>query len=603
MKKKYLALVLAASMVVASLAGCGSTAPAADNAPAAEGTEAADDSAATEEAATEEAATEEAAATTAHGPSSEAAPAWEDYDARITAIRTETDLAKREALMHEAEDELMSTWAVVPLYYYNDVFLQKTDVDGIYANLFGFKYFGFATAPDNVLSLQIASEPDKLDPALNTTVDGACLAILAFSGLYAYDENGQLVPELADSYELSEDGLTYTFKMKEGLKWSDGETLDAEDVVYSWNRMADPNTGADYSYLAALIATKEDGTLDIAASEDGLTFTVNLVAPCAYFLDLCAFPAFYPVPQQAVETADGADANPGAWALEAGFVTSGPMMLTEWKHNESMTYEPNPNYFAADKVSLTKINFMLSDDDTAIYNAFQDGSLQFADSIATDMMASVTGTPEFHKIPTLGTYYCGFNVNSELFAGKTVEEAATMRKALSLLIDRQYIVDTIAQADQEVANTFIPAGMADGQGGEFRANDADYTYPVEDKLGYFDADDMEANIEEAVELLKSVGYEFDENNMLSANTPISMVYLTNDSSGNVKIGESIQQDFAQIGITLTVETREWSVFLNERKEGKFDFCREGWLADYNDPINMLEMWETTSGNNDMQFGR
>lgn len=598
MKKKYLALVLAASMVVASLAGCGSTAPAADNAPAAEGTEAADDSAATEEA-----ATEEAAATTAHGPSSEAAPAWEDYDARITAIRTETDLAKREALMHEAEDELMSTWAVVPLYYYNDVFLQKTDVDGIYANLFGFKYFGFATAPDNVLSLQIASEPDKLDPALNTTVDGACLAILAFSGLYAYDENGQLVPELADSYELSEDGLTYTFKMKEGLKWSDGETLDAEDVVYSWNRMADPNTGADYSYLAALIATKEDGTLDIAASEDGLTFTVNLVAPCAYFLDLCAFPAFYPVPQQAVETADGADANPGAWALEAGFVTSGPMMLTEWKHNESMTYEPNPNYFAADKVSLTKINFMLSDDDTAIYNAFQDGSLQFADSIATDMMASVTGTPEFHKIPTLGTYYCGFNVNSELFAGKTVEEAATMRKALSLLIDRQYIVDTIAQADQEVANTFIPAGMADGQGGEFRANDADYTYPVEDKLGYFDADDMEANIEEAVELLKSVGYEFDENNMLSANTPISMVYLTNDSSGNVKIGESIQQDFAQIGITLTVETREWSVFLNERKEGKFDFCREGWLADYNDPINMLEMWETTSGNNDMQFGR
>lgn len=601
MKKKYLALVLAACMTVGALAGCGNSSAPAQTTPAAESEAAATEADAAAEST--EAATEEAAASTAHGPSSEAAPAWEDYDARIAAIRTETDLAKREALMHEAEDELMDTWAVVPLYYYNDSYLQKTDVDGIYANLFGFKYFGFATTPNNELALQIASEPDKLDPALNSTVDGACLAILSFSGLFAYDENGQLVPELADSYEMSEDGMTYTFTMKDGLKWSDGEALDATDVVYSWNRLADPNTAADYSYLTTAIATKEDGTLDIEASEDGKTFTAHLVAPCAYFLDLCAFPAFYPVPQHAVEGAADYESNPGAWALEAGFVTSGPMKLTEWKHNESMTYEPNENYWAADKVSLTKINFMLSSDDTAIYNAFQDGSLQFADTIPTDMMATVVSTPEYHKIPTLGTYYCGFNVNSELFAGKTVEQAAAMRKAFALLIDRQYIVDTIAQANQEVANTFIPTGMADGQGGEFRANDDAYTYPDEENVGYYDPDDMEGNLAEAIELLKSAGYEFDDAGMLSANTPINMTYLTNDSEGNVKIGESIQQDFAVIGINLTVETREWSVFLNERKDGKFDFAREGWLADYNDPINMLEMWETTSGNNDMQFGR
>lgn len=601
MKKKYLALVLAACMTVSALAGCGS-APAEPNAPAAEST-ATEAAQPAEDAAAE--TTEDAAASAAHGPSSEAAPAWEAYDARIAAIRTETDLAKREALMHEAEDELMSTWAVIPLYYYNDVYLQKTDVEGIYANLFGFKYFGFAKTPDNVLSLQIASEPDKLDPALNSTVDGACLAILSFSGLYAYDENGQLVPELAESHEMSEDGMTYTFTMRDGLKWSDGEVLDANDVVYSWNRMANPETGADYSYLATSIATKEDGTLDIEASEDGKTFTVKLNAPCAYFLDLCAFPAFYPVPEQSVTSAEGAADNPGAWALEAGFVTSGPMKLTEWKHNESMTYEPNENYWAADKVSLTKVNFMLSSDDTAIYNAFKDGSLQFADTIATDMMATVKTTPEYHKIPTLGTYYAGFNVNSDLFKGKTIQQAADMRKALTLLIDRQYIVDTIAQAEQEVANTFIPTGMANGQGGVFRENDADYTYPLEDQVGYFNAteDAYDDNLAEAIELLKGAGYEFDESGMLSANTPINMTYLTNDSEGNVKIGEAIQQDLAAIGVNVTVETREWSVFLNERKEGKFDFCREGWLADYNDPINMLEMWETTSGNNDMQFGR
>ena len=540
-----------------------------------------------------------------HGPSSEATPAWEAYNARIAEIRTETDLAKREALMHEAEDELMSTWAVVPLYYYNDVYMQKTDVENIYSNLFGFKYFGYAKTPDNTLSLQIASEPSKLDPALNSSVDGACLAILAFSGLYTYDAEGQLVPELAESHEVSEDGQMYTFTLRDGLKWSDGEELNAEDVVYSWNRLANPETGADYAYLADIIAKNDDGTLKIEASEDGKTFTVHLTAPCAYFLDLCAFPAFYPVPQQNVESAEGADTNPGAWCVESGFVTSGPMTCTEWKHNESMTYEKNPNYFRADEVSLEKIQFMLSADDTAIWNAFEDGSLQFIDTIATDMMATAKEKEEYHNIPNLGTYYSGFNVNSDLFKGKTVQQAADMRKAMTLLIDRQYIVDTIAQADQEVANTFIPTGMADGNGGEFRVNDDAYTYPMEDVVGYFDpsVDAYEANLEEARKLLEGAGYQFDESGMLSADTPINMTYLTNDAEGNVKIGESIQQDFAAIGINVTVETREWSVFLDERKQGKFDFCREGWLADYNDPINMLEMWETESGNNDMQFGR
>lgn len=572
MKKRVIALMLALTMVL-SLAACGGSSNSE---------------------------TTEADTTTTTESS---APEWSDYDARIAAIRTETDLEAREALMHEAEDELMSTWAVVPLYYYNDTYLQKTDVDGIYSNLFGFKYFAFAKAPNNTLAINLSSEPDKLDPALNSTVDGACLAIMAFSGLYAYDADGQLVPELAEGYEMSEDAMTYTFTMRDGLKWSDGETLDANDVVYSWNRLADPNTAADYSYLTTAIATNDDGTLQIEASEDGKTFTVQLVAPCAYFLDLCAFPAFYPVPQHAVEAADGYETNPGAWAIEAGFVTSGPFTLKEWKHNESMTYVKNDNYFRADEVSLTEITCMLSADATAIYNAFQDGSIQFADQIAPDMMDTVKTTPEYHNIPNLGTYYCGFNVNSEIFDGMTEEQAANMRQALSILIDREYIVEAIGQAGQEPANTFIPEGMADGNGGVFRTNDDAYTYPVEDEKGYYSIGLTDETVAKAIELLESAGFEFDESGMLSADTPINLTYLTNDSEGNVKVAEAIQQDLAVIGVNLTIETREWSVFLNERKEGKFDFCREGWLADYNDPINMLEMWETTSGNNDMQFGR
>ena len=609
MKKKYLALLLAASMIVGTLAGCGSSTTTTESSAPAETT--VEESAAAEETAAEsteastEAATEEAAASGEHGPSSEAAPAWEDYDARIDQIRVETDLAAREALMHEAEDELMSTWAIMPIYYYNDVYMQSEDIGNIYCNLFGYKYFGFATAPGNTLSLQIASEPDRLDPALNSTVDGACLAILAFAGLYTYDENGQLVPDLAESVEESEDGMTYTFTMKDGLMWSDGTPLTAADVEYSWQRLADPNTGADYAYLADVIAKNDDGTLQVEASEDGKTFTVTLTAPCAYFLDLCAFPAFYPVPQASVEGAEGAAENPGAWCTEAGFVSSGPMVCTGWTHNESMTYEKNPNYYDADKVTLEKIDFMLSDDDTAVWNAFMDGSLQFIDTIGVDNMATAKEMPEYHNVPTLGTYYAGFNVNSPIFEGKTVQQAADMRKAMNLLVDRQYIVDTIAQADQEIANTFIPTGMGDGQGGEFRANDDTYTYPNEEAVGYFDPspEAYDANVEEAISLLEGAGYVFDENGMLSEETPINLTYLTNEGTGNVAIGEALQQDFAVIGINLTIETREWSVFLNERKDGQFDFAREGWLADYNDPINMLEMWTTESGNNDMQFGR
>ena len=539
--------------------------------------------------------------------SSAAAPEWDSYNEKIAKIYTETDPAKREALMHEAEDQLMDTWAVVPIYYYNDIYMQTADIENIYSNVFGFKYFAYATAPDNEMNVNLASEPDHLDPALNSSVDGACLAILGFSGLYAYDAEGQLVPELAEKEpEVSEDGLTYVFTLRDGLKWSDGEDLDANDIVYSWNRFYDPNTAADYSYLidSSNIGVKEDGTLDIEASEDGKTFTVHLTNPCAYFLDLCAFPAFYPVPEQAVTEADPDGSNPGAWALESGFVTSGPFSCSEWKHNESMVYEKNPNYWNADAVSLEKINFMLSADDTAIFNAYKDGSLQFIDTVPTDEIANVKDQDDFYIVPNLGTYYVGFNVNSELFDGMTPQQAADMRHALCLLIDRQYIVDTVGQTGQELASTFIPTGMADGNGGEFRANDDDYTYPDEAAVGYYDAAATGADmVEEAVELLKGAGFEFNDDNTLSDETPIHLTYLTNDSDAHVKIAESMQQDFALIGVTMDIESKDWQVVLNERKEGQFDVAREGWLADYNDPINMLEMWLTNSGNNDMQFGR
>lgn len=538
--------------------------------------------------------------------SSEAAPEWQPYNDLIAQIKTTTDTAEREALMHQAEDMLMETNAIVPLYYYNDIYLQKESLTGIYSNAYGFKYFMFADNGDNTtLRMNLSSEPDKLDPALNTTVDGACLVVNSFEGLCAYNEAGEVVMSLADSYEMSEDGLSYVFTLKDGLLWSDGSDLDASDFVYAWNRAADPATAADYAYMFDVIARKDDGTLDVTASEDGKTLTVNLAAPCVYFLDLCAFPAYYPVKQEAVESAEGWEENPGAWALEAGFVTNGAYTLESWTHNESMVYVKNPNYYRADEVKIERIELMLSADDTAVFAAYNAGDLDFADTVPTDEIAGLLDNPEFHIVDNLGTYYVCFNVNSPLFEGKTVEQANAMRRGLSLLIDRDYIVENIGQTGQQPANTFIPAGMLDGNGGEFRANDDAYTYPCEEAVGYFDPsyDAFDANVEEARACLEEAGFVFDDDGMLSADTPLSITYIVNENTGHQATAEAIQQDFAAVGIDLTIETQEWNVFLNERKAGNYDMARNGWLADFNDPINMLEMWTTDSGNNDIQFGR
>ena len=574
-------------------------------------------------------------------------PDWSAYDALIADVKAETDFAAREAKLHEAEDMLMGTGCIIPIYYYNDLYMQRETVSGIYSNVFATKFFQYAEVEgSDTLRLNLASEPDKLDPALNSSVDGACLASAAFGGLYTYDAEGQTVPNYATGYEVSEDGLTYTFTMREGLKWSDGSDLTAKDFEYSWKRAAAPETAADYSYMLNGIKGYPDD-LAVTASEDGTTLTVELEAPCAYMLDLMAFPTFFAVNQACVEAADGWQENPGAWALEAGFVTSGPFILTEWTHNESMVYEKNPNYWDAENVKLQKLEFMLSADDTAIYAAYQAGDVDFIDSVPTDEVQNLKDSPEFHvvdelgncrfgtfdkefksmdflkvnrpsRLPNLfnkaklmlddpefhivdelGTYYVAFNVKSDLFAGKTVEQAAAMRLAISKLIDRDYIIETVGQTEQKPANAFIPEGMMDGNGGVFKENDDAYTYPDAETVGYYN---FEVDVEGAIELLKEAGFEFD-GEMLSANTPIAIEYLTNESSGHIAIAECIQQDLAAVGITMTIRTCDWNVFLNDRKAGNFDMARNGWIADFNDPINMLEMWTTDSGNNDCQFGR
>lgn len=603
MKKKIISLMLTSAMVAAMVSGCAGTAAAPAAAPAAEpaaeaaaeepAEEAAEEAAPAEAEAAEEVA--EAAAEEPHGPGSTAAPVWDHYDELISQIYVETDPVAREALMHEAEDMLMDTGAVLPIYYYNDLYLQGPEWEHSFATVFGTKYFMYSTkdgAPVDVMKINLASEPDHLDPSLNSSVDGAALASNSFVGLYTSAEDGSTVPALADGDpEVSEDGTQFTIKMKEGLVWSDGTPLNANDIVNSWLRAADPETAADYSYLFDVFAKNDDGTI-VAEAKDDNTVYFELAAPCPYIMSLLAFPVFMPVPAAAFEDVQG-------WANEAGFVSNGAYTLKEWKHNESMVYVKNPNFYDADNVTVEELDFMLSADDTAILAAYQAGDLDYADTVPNGEIQNLKDTPDFHIIPNLGTYYVGFNVNSSMFDGLTPSQASAMRRALAKLVDRQYIIDTIGQTEQEIATSFIPTGISDGHGGMFKANDDAYTFPYADTLGYYDT---EVDVEGAIELLKEAGFEFD-GEMLSASTPIHINYLTNQGTGHEGIAQAIQQDFAVIGITMEISVEDWQTFLNDRKQGNFDVARQGWLADYDDPVNMLEMYTSGSGNNDSQLGK
>ncbi len=527
---------------------------------------------------------------------------WSAYDDLIARIKTETNRSKRTELMHQAEDMLMANGCVIPLYYYNDVYMTKKYVSGVYANRFGYKFFQQTRLQNgsDTLRINLASEPSTLDPSLNSTVDGACLAVNSFAGLYTYDQTGKTVPDLATGYTVSdptdEGAVTYTVTLRTGLKWSDGTDLTADDFEKSWKRTAATATGSDYGYMFNMFKGYPNQLAVTATDSTTLQFT--LTAPCAYMEGLMASPTFFPVPAAAL---DGAGDTPGAWCTEAGFVSNGPYICTGWTHDVAMTYEKNPYYHRGDEVTVNKLEFMLSADATAIYAAYNAGNLDVIDTVPTDELAGLLEqeNSELQVVDNLGTYYVGFNAKSDLFADKTPEQAACMRLALNLLIDRNAICDTVGQTGQVAASSYIPLGMADGNGGLFKATATANSYYDVNGIN----EDFEGTLEKAREYLRAAGFRFDSNGKLSKDTPIVLEYLTNDGTNHVAAAQIMQQDFAELGIQMSIQQMEWNTFLDERKKGNFDIAREGWLADFDDPVNMLEMFTTHSGNNDCQFGR
>ena len=463
-----------------------------------------------------------------------------------------------------------------------------------------------APAGPSSISVCLSSEPDTIDPALNSAVDGATLVSHLFSGLakWSQDENGVLTLVADAAVELpegvvNEDGtVTYTYTLKDGLKWSDGKDLTAGDFVFSWKRAASEALGADYGYMFEVVKGYPN-ELAVEATDDK-TIVITLNNAVAYWNELLAFPTYFPVREDVV-----ADE---AWATDAAtYICNGAYTISSWDHNSVIVLSKNENYHDADSILMEEIKFYLSDDANNMLTNFKNGDWLLIDDVPTNEIAAlkVEYPEEFVVAGQIGTYYVCWNVNEEILPeglGLTGAEAeaarAEIRNAISLLFDRNYIVEEIGQAGQVPASSFVAMGMTDADGSEFYKNAG----TSEEFDGYYNvaAEAFEDNYAAAYEILQKY-YEVDANGMFT-NFP-TLTYLYNTSEGHKAIGEYLQSALAGVGITMNLENQEWNTFLNTRKNGDYSVARNGWLADYNDPICFLDMWVTASGNNDVQYGK
>lgn len=454
------------------------------------------------------------------------------------------------------------------------------------------------------LSVCFASEPQTIDPALNSAVDGAVMLQHFFEGLMKWADGGnaatdkgdmnyaKLVNGQAASYEktVNADGtVTYTFKIRPDAKWSDGKAVTASDFVFSWQRLASPATAADYCYMIDMVkgyaevnsGEADPSTLAVSAP-DASTFQVTITYDCPYFLEVCAFPATFPVRKDIVE------ANPDTWTTannSANYISNGPYKLAEWVHDSYIKMVPNEHHYDVANLGPDSITFRLMADQNAMLAGYRSGDLQFINDMPVDEVAGLLASGELDIVDYIGTYYVVYQTQKAPFDDWRV------RKAFTLAIDSPYIVEQITQSGEVPAAGFVPAGIydADPAGKDFRTTGGNYwEIPTTDEI-------YAKNVAEAKALLAEAGYPNGEG------FPV-VTYLYNTSDAHKAIGEALQQMWQkELGVTVQLQNQEWNAFLENRKNGEYQIARNGWIADYNDPISFLDMWMTGGGNNDAQY--
>lgn len=412
------------------------------------------------------------------------------------------------------------------------------------------------------------AEPQSLDPAKISGVPEHRLYMALFEGLVSSDpKTANAVPGLAERWEMNEDKTVYTFHLRK-TTWSDGTPITAQTVVDSWLRTLDPNTASEYAYMVGMVVKGADdyntGKADASAvairAVDEMTFEMTLTGPIPYAIDMLAHYSFAVMPLHAIEKY-GAD-----WIKPANFVGNGPFVLESWMPQEKISVVPNEKYWNKDNVHLSRVTFLPIEDQNTAFEKYRAGEIDWSTAVPVPRLEEVKLMPDYKVAPQIGTYYYIFNVT------KGPLQDARVRKALTMAVNRQELVEKVTRGGQIAAKSICP--------------------PLP---GYTPADGAGYNPEEAKKLMAEAGYPDGK-----GFPTMTVIYNTLDS--HKLIAEYIQDTWKKtLGVNITIQNYEWKTFLDVRHQHDFEIARSGWIGDYQDPNTFHEIFITDGGNNDGEY--
>ncbi|UXH45096.1 peptide ABC transporter substrate-binding protein [Rossellomorea vietnamensis] len=417
-----------------------------------------------------------------------------------------------------------------------------------------------------VLHLNNGAEPTSFDPPIGFDSYSWTALNNLMEGMTRLNANHEPEAAMAEKWDVSEDGKVYTFHIRDNAKWSNGDDVTAGDFVFAWKRLLNPDTGSPAAFLGYFIEGGEafntgKGSADDVkvAAKDDKTFEVTLTSPQAYFLSVIANPAFFPINEKV------ATENPEWFAEADTFVANGPFKLTEWEHDSHFVMEKNDQYWDKDSVKLDKVHWAMVNDTNTDYQLYKTGELDTAD-VPADLSKQLFEEGKVNVEDQAGTYFYRFNLEKEPFQNQNI------RKAFAMAVDQQQMVDFVTKNKEKPAYGFVSKGFKDPSGKDFREANGDL---------------VKTDVEEAKALLKK-GMEEEGYDKLPE---VTLTYSTSDT--HQKIAEALQQMFKEnLDVDVKLANMEWNVFQDEQKALKFQLSRSSFLADYADPINFLENFQT-----------
>lgn len=427
----------------------------------------------------------------------------------------------------------------------------------------------FAAQAQTVFNRGNEAEPSTLDPQLAQGTAEMDILRDMYVGLVDIDGKGELIPGVAEKWDISDDGKTYTFHLREST-WSDGTPLNAHDFVYSWQRALDPATGSKYAFFlfplkngkAVNEGKAEVASLGISAVDDK-TLKVELENPTPYFLGMLVNAVTYPVPKHII------DKKGKEWSKHP--IGNGAFKLDSWTPNANVVLSKSEHYYDAGTVKLDKVVYHVSEDRNAELARYRAGELDWTTSIPNDQIKWIEENlkDELHLANYLGTVYYGFNLTKEPF-----KDNPKLREALTLAVDRDPIVKNIVATGEQPAYGYVVPGVND------------YT-PYTPEYAKLSKDERLARAKKAYE---EAGYSKDKP------LKVEILYSTNDLNKKISIALAAMWKEA-LGVEATLVNKEWKAYLSDRREYKTQIFRGSWIGDYNDANTFLEMFQTGGGSN------